>query len=374
MYEIIDCHAHIFPPLGEACGHADAETHRNYLQWAMHTHGNQPIRRLRDHQIVTERHLWDPDAINWSGRRQDVDFQVGRFGRFEWTAGGERYYVQFLPPNLQDMHSPPEFMVTQMDYAGIQSAVLQNDHIYGDLAAYFSEAVQRFPGRFIGLVNVDESRAYHDDQLQRLEEGVGPLGLKGLYFTMGGFLNNGFAEYWDEPAFKPFWDRIAALGLSVHWVFSGSNPRGTFMVELHRLRAWYDRYPDVPSVMVHGWPTSAYVENEGKDSIVWPEVVKELMTNHPVFTEVLYPIMWGGKMDYPLARAHHHIKQLYEQFGAERLMWGSDMPNVERYLTYRQALTYISEHSPYIAEADKPGLFGGNIRKVLKMPSDPAGG
>ena len=48
----IDGHAHIFPPLATACGLPDAATHLLYQQRAMHTHGNQPVRRLRDDAII----------------------------------------------------------------------------------------------------------------------------------------------------------------------------------------------------------------------------------------------------------------------------------------------------------------------------------
>ena len=97
---IIDCHAHIFPPLASACGLPDAATHRLYQQRAMHTHGNQPVRRLRDDSIIAARDLWDPDDPSEAGRATDVDFRVGAMGRFEWSKDGEDYYAQCLPPSL----------------------------------------------------------------------------------------------------------------------------------------------------------------------------------------------------------------------------------------------------------------------------------
>ena len=52
-----------------------------------------------------------------------------------------------------------------MDYAGVGTVVLQNDHIYGNLAEYFAEAARRWPGRFVGLAQVDEPFAYRDGEL-----------------------------------------------------------------------------------------------------------------------------------------------------------------------------------------------------------------
>ena len=135
-FGIVDWHAHIFPPLAGACGFPDAATHLLHQQRAMHEHGNQPYRRQRDDAIVTERASMVGDDSSVAGRRE-TDFRVGRCGRFEWEADGEAQYVQFLPPYMADMSAPAEVMARQMDYAGIATAVLQNDHMYGDLGRGF---------------------------------------------------------------------------------------------------------------------------------------------------------------------------------------------------------------------------------------------
>jgi hypothetical protein len=100
-YGIIDCHAHIFPPAATAAGFPDVATHLLHQQRSMHMHGNQPYRRLRDRAIVADRPLWDPNDPSPAGRR-DVNFHVGTHGRYEWTAGGEDQYVQFLAPWMED--------------------------------------------------------------------------------------------------------------------------------------------------------------------------------------------------------------------------------------------------------------------------------
>jgi predicted TIM-barrel fold metal-dependent hydrolase len=329
----------------------------------MHTHGNQPVRRLRDHQIVQERRLWDAQDPSERGRAGDVRFRVGRCGRFEWEKGGEEYYVQFLPPGLQGMAAPPEFMVVQMDYAGVRAAVLQNDPIYGDLAGYFAEAIRRHPGRFIGLARVDEAFAYRDDQMAALRDAVEGLGMKGLYFTTAGFFRNGYREYYDGPNFRPFWDAVRRLRVPVFWVFFGDSPVGGFAEEMAVFLKWLERYPDVPSVLVHGIPTGLFAD--AQDRVRFPEYVTRMMEDFPVYSEVLYPIAWGGKTDFPYLRAQDHIRQVYDRFGPDRLIWGSDMPNVERYCTYRQALTYVQAYCDFLSGADREKILGRNVLSLF---------
>jgi predicted TIM-barrel fold metal-dependent hydrolase len=357
-FDIVDCHGHIFPPLAEACGFPDAATHLKYQQRAMHTHGNQPYRRLRDHSVLTARDLWRADDPSEAGRATDAKFRVGRFGRFEWEKNGEAAYVQFLPPYMHELHAPPESMSVEMDYAGIGTVVLQNDHIYGNLAEYFAAAMQRWPGRFIGLAQVDEAFAYQDAELAFLERQVKALGMRGLYFTMTAFFRNGFRVLPDEPVFDPLWRLVRKLDLPVFWVHSAKSPAGDYLEEMRRLRRIMDRHPGIRHVLVHGVPTSLWAD--AADRITWPAEIVDVLERYSVWSEILYPIVWGGKMDYPYPRAHAHIRQLYERFGADKLIWGSDMPNVGRYCTYRQALTYVWNYCDFIGAADRRKIFRDN--------------
>ena len=79
-FAMVDCHAHIFPPLAGASGFPTADDHLVHQQRAMHVHGNQPYRRLRDHAVMTERPLWRADDPSEAGRVTDVRFRVGRSG------------------------------------------------------------------------------------------------------------------------------------------------------------------------------------------------------------------------------------------------------------------------------------------------------
>jgi predicted TIM-barrel fold metal-dependent hydrolase len=355
-FPLIDCHAHIFPPLAGACGFADAATHLLHQQRAMHEHGNQPYRRLRDDAIVTERALWAADDSSVAGRR-DVGFRVGRSGRFEWEVNGEAQYVQFLPPYMADMSAPAEVVTRQMDYAGVATAVLQNDHIYGDSAEDFADASMQFPGRFIGLAQVQEAWAFRDDQLARLVDQVGRLGMSGLYFTYSGLFRDGYRTRPSDRAYDSLWREVARRDLPVFWVNRDNSPIGRYEDELADVAAILERHA-IRSVLVHGLPTSRYADSDDRLSL--PPVVERMMTQLPVSAELLYPISWGGRLEYPYPKSMVHFRQLVERFGASRFTWGSDMPNVERYCTYRQTFTYAWEHADFLNDAERRAIFHDN--------------
>ena len=98
---------------------------------------------------------------------------------------------------------------------------------------------------------------------------------------------------------------------------------------------------------------------DDRDHVAWPPEVAALLDGGPVSTEVLYPIAWGGRMPYPYARAQAHFRQTYERFGPRKLLWGSDMPNVGRYCTYRQALGYLWDHADFLSSRGSPPHLSG---------------
>ncbi len=368
-FDIIDGHAHVFPPLAGACGFTDAATHLLHQQRAMHEHGNQPYRRLRDHAVVTRRPLWAADDSSVAGRRE-VGFRVGRCGRYEWEADGETQYVQFLPPYMADMSAPADVIVRQMDYAGVATAILQNDHIYGDLAEDFAAAAARYPGRFIGLAQVQEAWAYQDSEIARLVDQVQRLGMKGLYFTYSGLFRNGYAKRPSDPAYDALWQTVTRLGLPVFWVHRDKSPIGSYEEELADLAAILARHPTMHSVLVHGLPTLRYADAD--DRLHLPPVVERLMAEFPVYAELLYPISWGGKFEYPYGRALIQFRQIFDRFGPQRFIWGSDMPNVERYCTYRQTFTYVWDHAEFLTPADRRAIFRDNALGLFR--ANPATG
>lgn len=365
MDGIIDIHCHIFPPLAGACGFPDAATHLLHQQRAMHMHGNQPYRRLRDHAPVTERALWDPDDPSPAGRRTDVEFRVDRNGRFRWLTGGVPTYVQFLPPAMTDLSIDADTLVTGMDYAGIATGLLQNDHIYGNLAEDFAAAAVRYPGRLVGTAQVEEAFAYRDEEIARLHDQATRLGMKALYFTTTGLFRSGYRPLHDDPAYDPFWAEVQALGLPVFWVQSAHGPVGSYEDEMRCLVRIMERFPGLRHNLVHGVPTALYADE--RDRVALPPVLDELMRDGRVFAELLYPIAWGGRMDYPYPRAALHFRQLLDAYGASRFMWGSDMPNVERYCTYRQSLTYALDHFGFLTDADRRAIFRDNARGFLGL-------
>jgi predicted TIM-barrel fold metal-dependent hydrolase len=275
--------------------------------------------------------------------------------------------VQFLPPYMADLSMPAEVLIAQMDYAGIEAAILQNDHIYGNLAEDFAQAAKAYPGRLFGLAQVEEAFAYRDEEIARLVDEVERLGMAGLYFTTTGLFRDGYRHLPGDPIYDPLWREAERLNLAVFWVHSAKSPVGLYEDEMRGLAKIVERHPRLRHVLVHGVPTALYADE--RDRLLLPAVLTRLLHDAPVFAEILYPIAWGGRSEYPYASALSHIGALVESFGPGRFLWGSDMPNVERYCTYRQTLDYLANHASFLDDEARQLIFRDNALALLRRTS-----
>jgi predicted TIM-barrel fold metal-dependent hydrolase len=360
---IIDTHAHTFPRLAEACGWPTAEEHWRRMQRVNFGAINRP-RRKKDNLIVQDQTLWNGRHIGPEGLTE-VNFRVGKYGRMEWTVNGEDIYLQWFAPSLRDIESPPEFMVVEMDYAGVDVGILQNTQAYGLLNDFFGACVRRFPQRFVGSIQVLEPWAHTDEELAVLEHGARVQGHRALFYQAGGFWANGYRDQPDEEKYRVFWNAVERLGLVVYWDPAGT-PESTpeaYLDQIRRMLRVLQRNPSLRIIIPMSWPIG-YFGRQGRYEL--PDIAIEAGKHPNVYSELCYPITCGGVWEYPYRELWPYIRQLQEWFGPEKLVWGSDMPNVERFCTYKQSYQYLT-HCDFISEQDRDLILSRNAARLFGL-------
>ena len=140
------------------------------------------------------------------------------------------------------------------------------------------------------------------------------------------------------------------------------------MEQMRLLSAWADRFPEIDSVPIEGLQAKAFLE---KGEVRFPKELLNIFKRPNIYAEIVYPIEMGHVgWDYPFRQAQQLIKEQYDELGPHKLIWGSDMPNVERNCTYKQALTYLKDYCDFIAPEDMDLILGGNIARILKIRTE----
>jgi hypothetical protein len=250
---IVDCHAHIFENWQGAGGHPSRAVHLKYLQKVV-TRPAARTFRVRDGREIKPTMLFRPDDNTWAGLTQ-VDFRAGRFGQLSFTYEGEDHYVQYLPVGMQELACPPELMLSQMTYAGVDHCILQAGGGYGAMNDYNAYAQHQWPQKFSGLLHIDEGLADRADTQAEVDRAVEVLGLCGLYYAQD-FSRHGYARNVNHPAFETFWDKVVAYRLPVFIELSStpSYDRAGYLANLSALGELLVRYPTHRFLLVMGRP------------------------------------------------------------------------------------------------------------------------
>lgn len=366
---IIDSHAHIFQDWTGPCGHPAREVHWKYVQKNV-TRPSARVLRARDGAPADARGLFRAADNTWAGLREDVAFRVGPYGRLEYTVDGEEHYVQYMPVGMARIECPPELMLAQMAYAGVDHCVLQAGMSYGRMNDYNALAQHRYPDRFTGLCHVDEPVADTPAEMQELERAVRRLGLRGLYYNLDSFSRCGFGWHFDDRRLDAFWELVASLDLPV-FIETPAIPdydAASYVQNMARLDRLLTRFPRMRWLLSVG-PPAGFFAADG----AWrfPEVVAQTYARENLSFEICFPIVWGGVWDYPYPEAQRLIRGLRDRYGAEKLVWGSDMPNVERFCTYRQCRDYVLRYCDFLPAREKDLILGGNLAELCRIGPRP---
>lgn len=359
---IIDCHAHVFQNWEGACGLPSSEIHRRYMQ-KVQTRTSAKVFRARDGKAFSGALLFQEGENSWSGLK-DVNFRVGNFGRLDFTIDGEDFHSQYMPPGMQQIVAPPELMLAQMLYAGVDHSVLQAGWGYGAMNDYNAFAQNQYPDKFTALLNVDEPRAYTEAALKEFDRAHQQLGLRGVYFALDGFARYGFDIELDDHRLDAFWSKVDAAKLPTFIEITAipDYDKASYVRNVLRLNGLMNRYKHIRWVLVMG-PPVGYFGTTGKWE--FPEEIAAAYKHENLWLEVMFPITWGRVWDYPYLEAQALIKDMRDKFGADRLIWGSDSPNVERFCTYTQCVDYVRRHCSFLTAGEKDKILGDNVDAVL---------
>ena len=230
--------------------------------------------------------------------------------------GGE--LRQMMPPYMINGENTVEAFISNMDYAGVNGAVITQEEIDGNQDGYLLSAKGKYPNRLKICSLYEENLPFNTE------------GFDGIKLCAG---------------------RLKTQDLTKHFaVFEKAYKEGKFIsidladgdLQTASLREIIQQLPDLKIAIGH----FGMVTTEG-----WKEQIK-LARNKNVFIES-GGITWLFNSEfYPYPSAIEAILQAADICGFEKLMWGSDYPRTMVEITYKMSYDFITK-SQVISEADK---------------------
>ena len=282
-----------------------------------------------------------------------------------WELHSERYPWQPLAGVAPDYGWPVESQIEVMDQSGIDKGVLVQPSMYSFDNRYILDCGWRYPERFrlIGLV---DPRA---DAVESSMESLAERGVRGL--RLGPMLRPDIPWYGDRQADR-VWKRAAELDMII-----------TLLVTPDQVAPATEaikRFPGVRVVIDHlARPDKADGRHPKADGRHPKADVR-----HPAddpggsqfedllalaqFEQVYVKVSALGFMShepYPHRDMLELVRRVFDAFGPERMMWGTDTPMSQDPATVPDALRLIDIALPDSSPDDRMQIKGGTAARLF---------
>lgn len=231
--------------------------------------------------------------------------------------------------------------------AGVDKVVQVTASAMGYDNRYSFEGAEQRPDRILGVIGRFDPLA--PEMERRLEEFFAHPRALGIRFT----LFQGWNEAWlRDRVLDPFFRVAAGIGVPI-CLFAPF--RYAEMLET------VERHPDVRFIIDHMGVRHNAQHKEADPFANWAALL-ELAARSNAWVKVSHfpEAVWVFE-SWPFPTAQRRFQELCERVGADRLIWGSNFPPVERACTYRQALDFVRTECSFLSSAEREAILGGNF-------------
>jgi predicted TIM-barrel fold metal-dependent hydrolase len=267
-----------------------------------------------------------------------------------------------------DPHAVIERAIVAMDAVGVD-AVLIGEYAQGPGAWRtlpngarrrdypFSElAVQLHPDRFAYHVGVDRRDPELDQQMAAVRSKPNSLCIRVVPLPATGEI-----EQFAQGAYEPIWAAAEKYDVPLFVCVPGN---------IDTLVPYLEKFPRAQVIMDH--TATLYA---GETTPVTDVAARFAEFDH-VISLAHFPnlaLKWCHAPDrisaegYPFNDLAPYARRLIDAFGAERVMWASDVTQVQHHYSWAEALHHLLEWR-ILSHTEAEWIFGKSIRKILRWP------
>jgi predicted TIM-barrel fold metal-dependent hydrolase len=288
-------------------------------------------------------------GITGSGATEPLSYGKARLGTGQ--------VLRFLPPLAVDTSFPAEVLLEFMDWVGVDKAVLLQGPLYGDMNTYVHSVVHQWPDRFIGAALLNPMSAFARAVFDHLVDELGFRVIKLELTEETGLCGIHTDLKLGDDKLRWFWEALNNRGLTVTLDLGPIGARSYQTREVQRL---VEPYPNARWVMAHLAHPSPEIRLCSDIDAAWREQVGLARYPNVWLDLASLPYYFRDKEDYPYPSVSHFVCTAVELVGAEKLLWGTDVPGMLTMLTYQQMLDLFACHCDCLSQSEKDLIFGAN--------------
>ena len=282
------------------------------------------------------------------------------------VAIGTEAPFQAFAPYGEKVSSPPETLLANMDWAGVDHAILLQNNFYGNQNTAVAAAVRRWPDRFTGAMYLDPWSPGARETFRHWHEHL-PIVKIATDDRFGLFALHQNASLADDCC-AWLWPAMEQSGMTLTLDLGGIGSRS---YETDVVAAIAGSHPKLKIVICHlAQPT---VRDEKKPRLrrlrLWAEQIA-LAKRPNVWLDISALPHKVGDEPFPWPSSGRWIRQALESVGPKKLLWGTDYPGLLTAGTYPQLLQQMPIHLTGVSSRHLKAILGGNARAAYPLPNN----
>jgi predicted TIM-barrel fold metal-dependent hydrolase len=262
----------------------------------------------------------------------------------------------FAHPNAKDFTAPAiaatdKLLLEEMEQFGVTQCVLVQTIYHGWDNSYLARCIRSNPTKFRGHGLIDPTDPAVAD---KLDYWMSEHGLAGMRFSP--IYYEGRDDWMTTQAAVELWKR--AEKLKAVFNFFISTP------QLPRLEEMIRQFPAVPVVIDH----LARIDLKAADPQTEFQKLLNLARYPSVYVKVSELSVLSPSAEYPWKDTYPWVRQMYDAFGPDRMLWGTGFPGATRAQAGRPSLSeemaLIRTEIPFFNDADREKILGNNAARL----------
>lgn len=271
-----------------------------------------------------------------------------------WASPQEAEQFPYNPDHKPNVPANAEFLVEYMDRAGVDGALIVQPINHGFDHSYVSSVIQRYPGRFVGclLANPAPDGA-GVKEMERLvtEEGYKAVRFNPYLWPEGEKMTNGVG--------KALFKRAGELGAPVGFMcFKG------LMLHVEEIEELCAEFPDTRVLMDHFGFCKPPTNDE--EQAAWRRLLS--LSRFPQMHVKASAFFRVSREGFPYKDVRSMLRELVDEFGPARILWGSDFPFVVNECGYINAWHILDGEEgeeEVLSPLERSLIFGGSALSLF---------
>lgn len=284
--------------------------------------------------------ITDTQVHFWEAHRADQPWPVEEIGKKTFVA------VPGARPHREEPLLADEFLDI-MDAAGVARAIIVPPSPVGDNNTTALREAQRHPERLAIMGRFDPDAP---DAPRQLETWLDQPQMLGIRMTFHKPKWRG----WLEPgALDWYWSACERLGIALMLFVPGA---------VDKVAPIAQRYPGLTIVLDH-----MARESQLRDDACFADIDQLLaLSQLPNVYVKMSAAPCYSSQPYPFLNIQPYLRRIYDAFGPQRSMWGSDYTRLP--CTYQECVDHFRVALDFLDPEDKEWVMGKTAAQVLRWP------